>query len=444
MFYKNILKFYITFFSIFLFGKINGDIDGKITNSGLFFKNLQFNYYPKTHINDIQTLDIEEFRFGFSNIQIENKHDSTMLFSKIDITGPELLIKNLTYQANLFRSDWITNEKLKRINNRESIPKIGIEKINQAIDLFFTDKNNYPIKTNDLIINHYIDLSKPPFNNNSWTYTLDLPNTITAKPTHINPIPKTKSIIFDYQSQTFKLDPTMDSLNNIPFLHWDYIFKLQSMSLQNSSSIDLKIDSNKTDFSLVMEKGQFRIHNANFKANPNNQLNNSSLISLPELLIEGNKIILDGNLDSVFIIHKGEGDFKIKNFELKIPDGLGKEPEIEDLLTQIGVWNNSIMVRLVELRINIINQFTGNISLKIYTPFIKVSIIGNISIRQDGTNIPKIIFHNTEALIHPVALGIKNWIKKWEKDKGKSIHRNGSAIILKINGPINNLNIQGL
>ena len=198
MFFKKILIFHIPFFSIFLFWKINGDIDGKIANSGLFFKNLQFNYYPKNHINDIQTLAVEEFRFGFSNIQIENKHDSTILFSKIDITGPELLIKNLTYQANLFQSDWITNEKLKRINKRESIPKLGIKKINQAIGLFFTDKNNYPKETNDLIINHYINQSEPPFNNNSWTYILDLPNTITAKPTYINPIPKTKSIIFDY------------------------------------------------------------------------------------------------------------------------------------------------------------------------------------------------------------------------------------------------------
>ena len=70
----------------------------------------------------------------------------------------------------------------------------------------------------------------------------------------------------------------------------------------------------------------------------------------------------------------GEMIFKIRNFEIKIPNDLKEEPEIQSMLDVMGIWNNSLMVRMLEMEVNLINQFTGDAKFKFHTPFIKISI----------------------------------------------------------------------
>ena len=433
----------LSLFSVNISGQTGGIIDSKITESGLFLENLKFQFQPKKNTSDIHTLDIQEFRFGFSDIQFQNKVDSNMLSLDVSINGPNILLKNLEYKSDLIQQNWITKEKLKRIDDRESEPKVAIKKIDEAIDTYFNDQGNPPETIDDLIINQYIDISKAPFSN-KWSYALDIPNTIVSTPTHINPIPKTQNIIFDYQTKSFLVNQKIDSLSNVPLIQWEYIFKINNIILNNSSVIDLILRDKNTDFSLIMEKSQFKINDISFKANPIDQLNNIFLLSIPNLLVELENIVLECILDSTYIIHKGKADFKINNFKIKIPDELGKDPDMEKFLTQIGVWNNSIDVRLVDFKIEIINQFTGNLSLNINTPFIKILFDGGISIRQDGQNLPKIFIHNSKAVIKPIALGIKKWINKWEKKNRGAISRKGSDIELIINGPIKNLDIKSI
>ena len=227
-------------------------------------------------------------------------------------------------------------------------------------------------------------------------------------------------------------------------MQWIYTFEIKEINATSSTRLDIQFNNSNSNFSMVMESGKFKMNHIKFTANPEGQLNNKSIISLPELLIESKNLIIDGDYDSLFTFHKGEGQFRIRNFSLKIPDGLGKEPEIENLLSQIGVWNNYINIRLIDINIQMINQFTGNISLVFNTPFIKASIQGDISFRQQGNQVPEFRFHNAELIAHPIALGLKKWIRDWEKRERKTLTRKGPAIIIKFNGPINSFNPQSL
>ena len=428
--------------SLNLFAQGKGKLESTILSSGFFIEDFHLNYKPYRSDKDYYNILLEEFKFGFSKIRISTWQDSNYLNPKFEFTGPEISLKNLILDAEVFKPDWITNEKLKRINSRQSLPKKRIEKINNSIQLYQTDHKTLPSNINDLLVNNYLDLSESTFNNASWIYILDLPSKIIAKPSKLNPIPKTNSIIYDFNSKEFIRDPSVDSLGNVPFLKWFYRFKMKGINSTSSTNLNIKLNNNNSNFSLVMDYAKFRINDIYFTAKPENQLNEKSTISLHELLIESNNLIIDGDLDSSLTFHQGEGQFKIKNFEIKIPDGLSKEPDINSFLSQLGIWNNSVAVRLIDLKVKMINQFTGDISLTVHSPFIKGTLKGNLSFRQLDGQSPEIKFHDAELTVHPIALGLKKWIKNWEKKKGIHLKRKGPAIVVKFNGPIKSLNAQ--
>lgn len=427
-----------------LFGQGKGKLESTISSSGFFIEDFHLNYKPNRSDTDYYNIGLEEFKFIFSKIRIKAWQDSNYLNPIFEFTGPEISLKNLILEAEVLKPDWITNEKLKRINNRQSLPKKRIEKINNSIDLYQTDHKILPGNINDLLVNNYLDLQKSPFNKASWIYILDLPSKIIAQPSKLNPIPKTKSIIYDFNSKEFIIDPLVDSLENVPFLKWFYNFKMKGVNSTSSTNLNLKLNNNNSNFSVIMDYANFRINDIYFTATPENQLKEKSTISLHDLFIESKNLIIDGDFDSSLTFHQGEGHFKIKNFEIKIPDGLRKEPDINSFLSQLGVWNNSVAIRLVDLKVKMINQFTGGIVLSVQTPFIKGTLEGNLSFRQLDGESPEIKFHDAKLTLHPIALGLKKWIRNWEKTKGISLKRKGPAIIIKFNGPIKSFDSQAL
>ncbi|MDC3166353.1 hypothetical protein OA955_01210, partial [Candidatus Marinimicrobia bacterium] len=401
-------------------------------------------YKPRNTATDYYNIKLEEFKFGFANININTWQDSNYLNPKFEFSGPEISLENLIINAELFKPDWIANEKIKRMNNRQSYPKQRIEEINNSIQLYQTDNKKLPSSINDLIINNYLNTSRSSLNNRSWTYALDLPSRIIAKPTKLNPIPTTKSILYDFNSKKFILDPLVDSLGNVPHLKWLYIFKMKGINSTTSTNLDLLLKDKNSTFSLVMDYAKFHIKDIHFTVEPENKVEDKSTISLHDLFIESQNLILDGDFDSSLTFHQGEGQFRIKNFEIKVPDALSKEPDINNFLSQIGVWNNSVAIRLIDFKIKMINQFTGVLELMIHTPFIRASLEGNLSFRQLDGNSPEIKFHEAKLTLYPIALGLKKWIKNWEKKEGLTLKRKGPAIIIKFNGPIKSLNSQSL
>ena len=441
----------IHFFLILIFtsfiplqGQGLNKIESYILSSGFFIKNFQLNYSPTVNDFDSYKLNLKEFQFEFSNVNYISLENNNIFESTIEFGGPKVSLNNLTLNANIYKSDWITSEKLERMYKRQSIPKLGILEIDQAISLYQTDHGNTPSSTNDLFVKNYLILDKEPFNNSLWRYSLDLPESIIASPTQNNPIPKTKSIEYDFKLKEFVTDPLIDSLESIQMLKWFYTFELNGVALNSTTSLDIKYNKSNSEFSLIMDQGSFKINNISFTGLPENKAKEKTVISLRELSIDCKNLILDGEYDSSMIFQKGEGQFRIEDFKVKIPAELGKEPEIEDFLSQIGVWNNSVSVRSVELRIKIINQFTGNIFLKVHTPFIKAVFNGNLSFRQLDIKKPKIKFHDAELTIHPIALGIKKWIRNWERTKKVSLKRKGPAVVIKLNGTLNSLDMQSL
>ena len=443
----NLSFFFITliFASLIpLLGQDQSKIETTILSSGIYIEKFQLNYLPQSDNNDKYSLSLDKFRFEFSNVNINYLEDNTILHPKLEFIGPKVSLQNLTLSAEVYKPDWITNEKLKRMYKRQSIPKLSAEAINQAIILYETDQGQLPSSMNELIIKKYITLSEKPFNNVLWNYSLDLPRKIIAKPSKNNPIPKENSIIYDFTLKKFLTDPVIDSLERVPFLPWFYKIEVNGVDINSSTKLDIKYNKTDSDFSLIMEHGDLEINDASFTALPGQKNEDKTIISLREFSIDISDLILDGNYDSTLIFHKGEGQFKIEDLEIKIPEDLGKEPEFEAFLHQIGVWNNSVSIRLAEAKIKMINQFTGSALLKVHTPFIKAVFNGNLSFRQENIKTPEIRFHNAELTIHPIALGIKKWIRNWEKTKRISLKRKGPAVVIKLNGSLNRLDLKSV
>ena len=69
------------------------------------------------------------------------------------------------------------------------------------------DHDTLPSNLNELIIKNYISMEAPPFDDNTWTYSLHLPEKIVSKPTFLNLVPGRDPLLFDWNSRTFQVDP---------------------------------------------------------------------------------------------------------------------------------------------------------------------------------------------------------------------------------------------
>ena len=438
----NLLSYYLSLLILFI-NFLDGQITGSLANTGIFLKNLQFDFSPVDEKNGTKYyIEIDEFNFGFSDIFIDQRQNSKAQLISTKISGPNLNLNGFKLGARVFIKDWVTTEKIKRLEKRLSIPRKAINLIADAVDIYKLDMTEYPNSLNDLYIKNYLDLDREPFKNQTWTYSLLLPREIIAHPTHINPIPTTQPFVFDWHSRTFQLEPAHDSLYNISETFWDYALNIREISQKNSSKIEIIKYPDKTNFDFILDQGQFKIENISVTANPENDLNNHTRINLANLVLEVRKVAFLGNLSSLPKVKHGEGKFTIRNFEIKIPDGLKDEPEIQSMLETLGIWNNELKVRLIELSINLMNEYTGDIKFVLATPFLKINIDGDYSLRQDKIH-PEILLHKMVVKIHPISLGVRKWIRNWEIGQGKTLNRQGATIILKLDGPLKNPVIHG-
>ncbi len=437
-----IFKRFIILLVIPLCAQSDEKYNATIYETGLYAKDLHFEWKPLHKEMELHSADIRELNFRFSDLDLNYIGNDKKKTASIKFSGPNFSLEHLTVRSNIYSENWVTKEKIARLDKRESIPKLSIEAIASGIDLYMIDHSTLPGNINELAVKQYLDMNIPPLNDYSWSYTLELPEQIIAEPTHINVTPSAHSIYYDWQTRSFQLDTEKDSLYNVPLVDWKYIFEIENISQVFSSNIELEISEGNSEFDLKMKRGQFKISKTSFSATPGKQLDDRSSLSLPEFLLEANDVVLNGSTSGTPIIHRGKGKFRIRNFEIKIPKGIKEEPEIDAMLKTLGIWNNSLMVRLIEFDINLINEFTGDMGFRFQTPFLKVSVDGDFSLRQ-GDSIPRLVLHNTEVRIHPISLGIRKWLREWEQKNGKVFDRQGATIVLKVNGPIEDPIIQG-
>ena len=426
-----------------LIAQSDGKFSGKIKEAGLYYKDISLDWKPPDKEFDLHTLDISELRFSFSGMRFNHFDRSISESANITFSGPDLSVKGFVFQSNIRSPNWITEEKIKRLKKRERIPKQSIELIAEASDLYIIDNDTLPVDVNELVIKNYISMEIPPLDDNTWTYYLDLPEKIISRPTRLNLVPSRNAIIYDWNSKAFLIDSEQDSLFNVPEVDWKYVFNINEVEHLFTSDLKVSLKQDSLNFDLMMNRGQFKIKGCSFTAIPNEILDDRTKISLPDIIFETRDLALSGRLDELPTFFRGNGIFRIRNFEIKIPKDLKEEPEIQSILDIMGIWNNSIMIRLLEVELNMLNQFTGDIKLKFHTPFLKISCTGDFSIRQNNTLDPKIYLHHTEIRVHPISLGIRKYIREWEKSNGKTLTRKGATVVLKLEGPIRNPIIKG-
>ena len=138
-----------------LLGQGQSKIETTILSSGIYIKEFQLNYLPESDNNDKYSLSLDKFQFEFSNVNLNSWKGNTTSHQKLEFIGPKVSLQNLTLSAEVYKPDWITKEKLKRMYKRQSIPKLSAEAINQAIILYETDQGQLPSSMNELIIKKY-------------------------------------------------------------------------------------------------------------------------------------------------------------------------------------------------------------------------------------------------------------------------------------------------
>lgn len=440
------LKYFILLLTtnFILMAQSESKTDFNLQNFKIYFDNLKTSWKPDEDNIDIHSLLIKDYTIGFSEIDIKNIYMQESYISEFQIIGPELILNNFEYNSKLNSKNWIIEEKIKMFKKRESIPKDGIEKIVSATKLYVIDNNLLPANLNELDVKNYINLNQIPFNKNTWIYSLNLPKNISAKPSHLNINSASDSITYNWEEEKFQNSPFLDSMLNIPKIEWNYDFKIQKITQFFSSNINFSVDPQNNDFNVQIKKGLFRLENLNFTATPGKELKDKIHVKLPILKLDLTDFNFEGSFIDTLLIQNLKSNFKIRNFEIKLPEGLIKEPEIETVLKTLGIWNNSLKVRLFEIDINLINELTGDAELKLHTPFLKLSILANFSIRQNNSLKPIVRLNDTKIVINPIALGVRKYIRRWEKENNKTLNRKGSSIFLTVNGELNNLFIHGL
>jgi len=232
---KLVQKYFILLILFFVivnmgFSQFDGQLNGEIMSSGFYFNNLNIDWSPRNNDFDNHNLSVDEFKIGFTKLKFENLSDNKNTISNIGITGPDFIMNNLSIKSKIYSTDWITDEKIKRLERRQKVPKNAILKISDAIKLYQIDYNDFPLTLNDLHINKYINLDLQPFNDYGWSYVMNLPESIIANTTQIHPLPRSKTIHYNYQTETFKNSPEVDSLYKIPQLKWEYLFNIKNIS----------------------------------------------------------------------------------------------------------------------------------------------------------------------------------------------------------------------
>ena len=433
----------ILLYGSFLLGQASGVGKGSFSETGFFIKNFHADWNPHRLENNISfNFDLGEFKFGFKDFTLSYDDAVDDQYINLEFSGPNLQLTRFSLNVKMLARDWIKSERIKRLERLQSIPNSALLTLANAIDLYWEDHERYPRSYDELAIKNYIDPKAFPFTEQSWVYSLELPDKIIAHATQYN-IYESPSIVYDWASRTIYGGIVENDKENIKTIPWELSLQIPEINQQISTRTNFAYSPDHAFFDFFQKYGKFRINGLILSLTPINDLSNQIRFSIPDFSLELNQIAVSGDLGSEPPkIHKGKGKISIRNFEIKIPEELSRDPEIEHILERMGIWNNALKVRLFELSLNLLNDHTGEIDLIFNSPFMKIELDGDFSFRQDDIH-PEFLLHQMQVKIHPVALGIRKWIREWEKENGRTLNRRGATIVIKIDGPLNNPVIHG-
>ena len=404
----------IIFIPIALIGQTS--IESLFKKSGFYFEDVNIQFSSDI-LKDIKTYQfkLDELKIKLSDLESHYNLNDTQKVYDFKIKGPDITINKVSLESTRFSNNWIINERIKQLKKRESLPKNNLIIIRDAIIKYEVDNLKLPKSLNQLSINNYYDPKMDSFTNQNWNYYINLPKNIFSEPSSLNPFSENKEIIYDWVQKDFNINPELDSLEKSINSHW--IIKLDIKQIKNllTSSINVKTDSGKTNYQIQIDKSDFEI----------------------------NELILDIDLEKSIIFYHGKINLKIQNFEIKIPSELREEPLIQKTLEEFGIWNNSLLIKELNIFLNVINENTSEIEIFFNAPFMKINLIGGISIKQ-SISPPEIFLNRVKAEINPISFGLKTLINKWEKKHKVELKRDNGIIILDLDDLINNPLIKNL
>ncbi len=441
---KNIkyFKLYISQFLFFLciikgqsYNNLSIDLDQAFFN--LNELNFETNI-SKDSLNNGR-IKINSFQFGFDKINFDNTNDKSI---KMKVHGPELFIDFMEIHSNYSLPNYYNLLLSDLSDRRYEYPYDGLEILQKAIDTYFLKFDSYPNDYNDLIKESMIRSNNYPFKNKNWSYHLFLPDSIVVKTTSQYKFPK-KSVNLDWETRT--IINKHSKIYSKDDINWSLDWKISNIKNKFISDIDINLSSDKLGLEIYQQKGNFNLENMSVSLVPNNDLFEQTLFKMNNVVFEINDLFLQfskGN--TITTIQNGNGDFSIKNIDLKLPPTLIKDETLMHIMEDLGVRNGLIRIRRIDLQFRFYDNEFGSISALFNSPFLNIKLDGQFSIDAKKRDLKYLDLFDTELRINPISYGVRDIIREWEIRNNKNLNREGSVIVLKLTGPIKKPLIQGI
>ena len=443
---SQIFKIPITIFIPFYFSCLfsqnieNGDLS--IGELGFYLNDLAFDVSNSEAFQ--LSGKLKSVDFGFKSVQLSKQVYNSKDPMKLSFHGPEFKFIGLEIHSKSYNVNWIEQIEYYYLRSIQEPAISGLNKLANSIDSFKAIEKRYPLYCDELFQKNYIGRDQYPFKDKEWEFRIDKKNLLSAtlitkaafKPnTKIYYNTSTKEFYGDYRQ--------MPSIEKVP---WNIKINASKISQNFSNELRVAIDDSTVFFDLFQKNGQLSINGVSFHGNRQDNINDFFKFGLANIILESSNIAISGTLDdSSVIIHQGNVNFSLRDFEIDLPQTLAEESSFNLILERIGVWNGLLRIKLMKINIKILNERLGEFTVLFESPFLKLTIEGDLSLRQRADqDIPKISVQQTVATINPISIGLRTLIYEWEKENMRALPRKGGAIILKLNGPIKNPKINGL
>ena len=427
--------------SSLLFGKASEEGNLTFEGMGFFVNNIQTDWNSNKN-NYRFNGKLKTFELGFKRTQIHFSDKVDKKKIRINFQGPELSFLGFNLSIHNRSIDWINNIRSSLREQYQKPALDGIQFLSTAMGSFTLSEGYEPKSLEDLISKKYINLSAYPFNNNRLSFSINSYGKIkVATPSRSKS--KSSQVIY-YDTKTKDISGDYISKSDIDTIDWKYSINAQEISQTFSSDATLSYGHDSSSFKFLQKKGRFKISGISLEAIPESNINDLAQFRLNDLVLETSNINLFGFIkDSIPKIDHGRGHFSLRNLEVNIPTSLSSDIEINYFLEQLGIWNGVLKIRLIDFEINLLSSRLGEIRVRLQTPFLSISLDGDISLAQNSKN-SKIMFQQTDVKIKPISLGVGTMIRKWEKSNDIELPRKNGVIMLKINGPILRPQIDGV
>ena len=441
---KNIkyFKLYISQFFFFLCtikGQSYNDLSIDLDQAYFNLNELNFETNISADSLNNGRLKISSLQFGFDKINFDNIKDKSI---KMKVHGPELFIDFMEFRSNYILPNYYSLLLSDLSDKRYEYPYDGLEILQKAIETYFLKFDRYPNDYNDLVTESMISSNKYPFKNKNWSYHLFLPDSIVVKTTSQYRFPK-KSVNLDWETRT--IINKQSDIYSKDEINWSLYWKISNIKQTFISDIDINLSSDKLGLEIYQQKGNFNLENMSVALVPNNDLFEQTLFKMNNVILEINDLFLQYSNDNTTpTIQNGNGDFSIKNIDLKLPPTLIKDETMRHVMQDLGVRNGLVRVRRIDLQFRFYDNEFGAISALINSPFLNIRLEGQFSIDTKKKDIRYLDLFDTELRINPISYGVRDIIREWEIRNNKNLNREGSVIVLKLTGPLKKPLIQGI